>query len=564
MAEIAAIPGVRELWEQTLGDPDVTIGLVEGPPALSHPCFTGADLTVLEPHWLPHVPVVDGLPQHATFVASVLFGQSGSSVHGLAPRCRGLVVPALRDEPTLLDPVNAVRAIETLVEAGADIVHFAASLPTGSGDADPLLARAVRQAHDAGVLVVSPAGNDYGGNYVAPAVLPEVLAVGAHDDDGVMFRFSNWGERYRDHGLVAPGGNLTAAEPGGGTAVHKGTSVAAPIVTGVCALLASLRRQHGLPADPLAVRDALLAAARPCDPADSHGDPARCLAGKLDVPRATRLALARHAQADVVLSARQPNPVYVVGVLGYDCGTDRRWDSIIRQMVPGATREKLNPFDARHLATHLAAYPGDAASLIWILHQDHAPVYVIEPTGPYAAEVYRQLAEQLAGQAASSGGATERVAVPGRHTGRTVRLLSGQQVPVIEVEQLCGVPGRNVDQLTAVPADTRVLRQLLERVYQDLRNPGAASRERALNFAATTVVHTERIFAAAVADRLALEAVSVEPSPFSRPGSDTWDVKLRFFDPENTRRARRALRVTVDVSDVLPVSLGEVREWAEP
>ncbi|MFE3177852.1 S8 family serine peptidase [Amycolatopsis sp. NPDC059090] len=562
MAEIAAIPGVRELWDQTLGDPDVTIGLVEGPPALSHPCFAGADLTVLEPHWLPLVPVVDGLPQHATFVASVLFGQPGSPVHGLAPLCRGLVVPALRDEPTLLDPVSAVRAIETLVEAGADIVHFAASLPTGSGDPDPLLARAVRQAHDAGVLVVSPAGNDYGGNYVAPAVLPEVLAVGAHDDNGAMFRFSNWGERYRDHGLVAPGGDLAAAEPGGGTAAHKGTSVAAPIVTGVCALLASLRRHHGLPADPLSVRDALLAAARPCDPADSHGEPARCLAGKLDVPRATRLALAQRTRTDVVLSARRPDPVYVVGVVGYDCGTDGYRDSLTRQMVPSTSHENANPFDAPRMAAHLAAHPADAANLIWVLHQDHAPVYAIEPTGPYAAEVYRQLAELLAGQATASDAFADLVAVPGTHAGRTVRLLSGQQVPVLEAEQVRGVLGRNADQLTAVPADTRVLRKLLERVCQNLRNPGSAPHERALNFAAT--VHTGRIFAAAAADRLALEEIAVRSSPFPRPGSDAWEVKLRFFDPENTRRARRAFRVTVDVSDVLPVRLGEVREWAEP
>jgi hypothetical protein len=39
---------------------------------------------------------------------------------------------------------------------------------------------------------------------------------------------------------------------------------------------------------------------------------------------------------------------------------------------------------------------------------------------------------------------------------------------------------------------------------------------------------------------------------------------LRFFDPENDRRARRVFRFTIDVSDIMPVTLGDVRSWTEP
>ena len=34
-----------------------------------------------------------------------------------------------------------------------------------------------------------------------------------------------------------------------------------------------------------------------------------------------------------------------------------------------------------------------------------------------------------------------------------------------------------------------------------------------------------------------------------------------IFDPENTRRARRVYRYTIDVSDVTPVTLGATRSW---
>ena len=44
--------------------------------------------------------------------------------------------------------------------------------------------------------------------------------------------------------------------------------------------------------------------------------------------------------------------------------------------------------------------------------------------------------------------------------------------------------------------------------------------------------------------------------------SDCWDVRLKFFDPTNTDVAYRVFRYTLDVSDKLPVTLGDVVEWA--
>ncbi|MFB2977960.1 hypothetical protein, partial [Microseira sp. BLCC-F43] len=45
---------------------------------------------------------------------------------------------------------------------------------------------------------------------------------------------------------------------------------------------------------------------------------------------------------------------------------------------------------------------------------------------------------------------------------------------------------------------------------------------------------------------------------------DCWDVKLKFFDPENSRRAKKVFRFTIDVRDPMPVTLGEVRSWSVP
>ncbi len=63
-------------------------------------------------------------------------------------------------------------------------------------------------------------------------------------------------------------------------------------------------------------------------------------------------------------------------------------------------------------------------------------------------------------------------------------------------------------------------------------------------------------------ENLELDSIEVERSPICRPESDCWDVKLTFFDPTNRfERARQVHRFTVDVSDVIPVTVGEVRHW---
>ena len=102
----------------------------------------------------------------------------------------------------------------------------------------------------------------------------------------------------------------------------------------------------------------------------------------------------------------------------------------------------------------------------------------------------------------------------------------------------------------------------LNRVYYELRNLGVAPQERALNFAATNAYQTNIAFAESAGRNLALDSITVAKSPICRPDSDCWDVQLLMFDPENERRASRVYRYTVDVSDVLPVTVGTVRSWA--
>jgi len=382
-------------------------------------------------------------------------------------------------------------------------------------------------------------------------------------------------------------------------------------VAGVAALLLSLQARQGTRPDSAAVREAMLATALPCTAHEAHGDPARCMAGKLNVPAAIRHVL---GQAPTAASEAAATPtagvaastgsvlsgvpravlsgspgggggqlVYALGTLGYDFGTEARRDSFKQLMAPviaDGTTVPASPYDSRQMAAHLAASPPEARALTWTLNLELTPIYAIEPAGPYAADVYDLLAHLLGGEAAAEDDEAyvERVSLPGRLAGRTVRLFSGQVVPVVEVEQLRGLYGWQVNTLLTAAAEAvaaegaaeeqapqvrSALREFLTRVYYDLRNLGATSADRALNFAVTNAFQAARTFAAAVAAGMALDTINVEKSPFCRMDSDCWDVKLRFFDPENARRAQRVFRFTIDVSDPTPVTVGQVRTWAE-
>ena len=89
------IPGLEALWALTRGDSRVAIAVLDGPVDLAHPAFAGASIEVAEAV-APARPTAGGRATlHGTAVASVIFGQhgGGSPVSGIAPRCRGIIVP---------------------------------------------------------------------------------------------------------------------------------------------------------------------------------------------------------------------------------------------------------------------------------------------------------------------------------------------------------------------------------------------------------------------------------------------------------------------------------------
>ncbi len=281
----SALPGLRELQDDTMGDSQVCIAVLDGPVDLSHPCFDGAALQRLDT--LVQEPAGRGLMSaHGTHVTSLLFGQPGSPIVGIAPRCRGLIIPIFRDDqPGPVSQLDLARAIEQAVQAGANIISVSGGERSPTGHPDSILDRVLRICDDNGILVVAAVGNDGCECLQVPAAFPSVLAVGAIGIDGEPLVTNNWGDPYLTKGVLAPGQSIDGAVPGGSVKAMTGTSFATPVVSGVAALLMSLQRQTGDGATAGEVRDAILRSAIPCHPRNSE-ECRRHLAGTLNVAAA--------------------------------------------------------------------------------------------------------------------------------------------------------------------------------------------------------------------------------------------------------------------------------------
>jgi hypothetical protein len=472
------------------------------------------------------------------------------------------------------------------------------------------------------VLLVAAAGNEGCECLHVPAALDSVLAVGAMDANGSPLDFSNWGGPYETGGVLAPGEQLRVARPGGGWQTAGGTSYATAVVSGVVALLLSLQIRLGQRPDPHRVRAALLAGARGGMPPGAQGG-GRFLAGPLDVRAALSLlthetrtmtqanevqasdlpapnrmgdgtaTVAPPAPARLPAAEAEPRPteaktscscgaaaaprlVYALGQLGYDFSSEARLDSVAQKMAAGAglRPERGLAFNPHRLLEHLERNPWEAAAVEWTLGVDGTTLYAIRPYGAFAAQVYQELRRFLR-EHLDEG--VERISVPGVLAGKAT-LLNGQTVPVI-LPELRGMYSWTTAALTdavagPLPANAPEpernghqqrragVRNFLARVYHELRNLGVTPQDRALNFAATNAFEMGTIYADALREHMELDRIAVAPSPVGRPGSDCWDVEAYFFYPERqVQTVRRVYRFTVDVSDNVPVTVGELRSW---
>jgi cyanobactin maturation PatA/PatG family protease len=252
--------------------------------------------------------------------------------------------------------------------------------------------------------------------------------------------------------------------------------------------------------------------------------------------------------------------VYALGTLGYDFGSEAHQDSFLQSMGGG------NPNDPAAILKYLKESPWAAEELTWTLNIDSTPIYALYPAGTHSQQGYERIRLYLSQQ---ESGNIQRISVPGISQGST-QLLNGYTVANL-MPNLRGMYSWTTEALTAAATGAKGsnkalaenVSNFLNRIYYQMRNLGVSPQERSLNYAATNAYQVSAVFASALKENLELNDIKSEKSPICRPGSDCYDVTLSFFNPkERLTQARKEYRFTIDVSDVVPVTVGEVKAWS--
>lgn len=209
--------------------------------------------TLFDPRAVPHdergsndVQGPDAM--HGTHVSGIIgaVAAGGSDVRGIAPLVTIMPIRAVPGGDERDDEI--ARAIRYAVDNGAQVINM--SFGKGYSPGKAMVDSAVAYAASKGVLMVHAAGNDGANNDTVPSFPTRRLNSGT--EAGMWLEigasswksgpelpadFSNFGRRTVD--LFAPGVDVVSTVPGGKTAPESGTSMAAPVVSGVAALLLS-------------------------------------------------------------------------------------------------------------------------------------------------------------------------------------------------------------------------------------------------------------------------------------------------------------------------------------
>ena len=170
---------------------------------------------------------------HGTHVAGIAAARINNGV-GIAGMAGGATIM-----PVDVFPLPAFGTYEDLIRAiiyatdnGAHVINMSLGASSYSRGEEA----AVNYAWNHGVVVVAAAGNTYGNTYHYPAAHRNAIAVAATDAGDNRCSFSTWGD-FVD--VAAPGCSVFSTVPGG-YGWKGGTSMAAPHVAGLAALLFSL------------------------------------------------------------------------------------------------------------------------------------------------------------------------------------------------------------------------------------------------------------------------------------------------------------------------------------
>lgn len=237
-----ANPRLPDAWSLTTGSKDIVVAVLDTGVDIRH-----EDLGSFVPGYDfvhgDHDPTDDN--GHGTAVAGIIAaqGNNGLGTAGVCWLCQIMSVKVLGADNNG-DWSDVASGIVWAVRHGARVINMSFGLPSGSR----AVADALTYATSHGVVLVAAAGNENSSHRDYPAAYPNVIAVGAVDEQSVRYAPGSgisWGSNYGPWVSVDAPGCVNTTWPAtrghsvGGYTYFCGTSAATPFVSGLAALALS-------------------------------------------------------------------------------------------------------------------------------------------------------------------------------------------------------------------------------------------------------------------------------------------------------------------------------------
>jgi subtilisin family serine protease len=193
---------------------------------------------------------------HGTHVAGIAGATTDNSA-GIASIGFGVSLMAVKSTNSASAVTHGYDGVVYAVSSGAHVINMSwggsGSSTTGQSIID--------YAYNNNIVCIAAAGNDNVSSTFYPAGYNNVISVASSTYGDAKSSFSNYGS-WID--ITAPGSGIWSTIPGNGYAIKQGTSMASPLVAGLCGLMLSLNPGL-LPAD---VENCLLTTAHDIDGAN--------------------------------------------------------------------------------------------------------------------------------------------------------------------------------------------------------------------------------------------------------------------------------------------------------
>jgi cell wall-associated protease len=216
-----------QAWDITKGREEIIVAVIDDGVNVNH---VELQKNIVDPYDVLSRASQFSVPSdHGTHIAGIIVGEmdNPNGGTGIAPMVRVMPINVFNGEEAYTSDI--ITAIEYAISHGADIIN----LSLGMYEYSLALNEAIQNAYQAGLIIVAAAGNEKTGLPSYPAAYENVVSVSSIDESNIPSSFSNYGQTID---IAAPG-SFIYSSLWTGYGYMSGTSMAAPMVAGVAALV---------------------------------------------------------------------------------------------------------------------------------------------------------------------------------------------------------------------------------------------------------------------------------------------------------------------------------------